>query len=99
MIESYRDGFMSADMRGCEALDDLWAQQGERWLSSTEAVNIDEHRTAQDIYDLMGPGFEPENVLKWAQRHPREVPRRGYWKGRPLFRVGDVCDFQKNVRQ
>lgn len=98
IVDSYRTRLQEVDPTGCQIIDGRMAEYGETWLADNEIVNVNEEKTVEEIYAQFGPGFEPHNIHKWAQREPRILPRRGTRNGKTLYRLGDVLAYQVSLR-
>ena len=99
MLESYRDRLMMADPVACGDLDARWVEAGQPWIGSTEIVNLADLKTAREIWEMMGPGFEPENIRQWIGDKSTGVRRHGYRGRTPLLLVGEVLAYQASLRR
>lgn len=90
---------MMSDPAACQDLDLKWVEAGQPWIGSTEIVNPADLKTVQEIWEMMGPGFEPENVRQWIGKPSTGVKRHGYRKGSPLLLVREVLEYQASLRR
>lgn len=66
--------------------------------AGVRAVNLDALVTAPEIA-LMMPDVSRHLVGMWARQQPDRLPVRGYRGRSPLYRLGDVLDVERRMRQ
>lgn len=97
IIEFYRFALMDADPEACAQVDKLMYDCGQDWvIPHDEAIDPERLMTARDISQEFG--IAPFNVRDWSRRHPDVIPRRGTYKNRILYRLGDVLKYEAEKR-